>query len=56
MSKGRPAALTLSEQSRAIKGGLILSDGNIEINCSIETITALRKNELAGEVAKLLFS
>jgi V/A-type H+-transporting ATPase subunit E len=54
-SKGRPAALTLSEQSRAIKGGLILQDGNIEINCSIETITALRKNELAGEVAKLLF-
>jgi V/A-type H+-transporting ATPase subunit E len=51
----RPAALTLSEQSRAIKGGLILQDGNIEINCSIETITALRKNELAGEVAKLLF-
>jgi V/A-type H+-transporting ATPase subunit E len=54
-SKGKAAALTLSEQSRAIRGGLILSDGNIEVNCSIETIIALRKNELAGEVAKLLF-
>lgn len=52
---GRPASLTLSEKTRAIRGGLILSEGKIEVNCSIEAIAELRRNELTGEVAKLLF-
>ncbi len=50
------AKLTLSKERRPIRGGLILSQGRIEINCSLETLVALKKNELAAKVAELLFS
>lgn len=52
---GKTAALTLSEQSRNIRGGLILNDGNIEVNCSIETLVEMSRNELASQVAGILF-
>lgn len=54
-SAGRNAALTLADESRDIQGGLILSGGRIETNCSIKTLLELRRTELAPEVAKLLF-
>lgn len=54
-SAGKNAALTLAEETRDISGGLILSGGKIETNCSIETLIELRRSELAPEVAKLLF-
>ena len=54
-AKGKTASLTLSEKTGAFRGGLILSEGRIDVNCSIETIVELRRNELAGEVAKLLY-
>lgn len=54
-SAGRKAKLTLADESRSIEAGLILSDGRIETNCSVKTLMELRKNELAAEVAKLLF-
>ena len=30
--------LTLSVQTRPIRGGLILSDGDVEVNCTFETL------------------
>ena len=50
--KGR---LTLSEDARPIKGGLILSDGDVEVNCTFETLVRLQRSELEREVAKVLF-
>ncbi len=50
------SSLTLSEETRPIIGGLILSQGRIEINCALDTLAALHRNELAGEAARLLFS
>ncbi|WP_297210288.1 V-type ATP synthase subunit E [uncultured Flavonifractor sp.] len=47
--------LTLSEQTRPIKGGLILSDGNVEVNCTFETLVRLQRGELDREVAQVLF-
>lgn len=47
--------LTLSEQTAPIQGGLILADGDVEINCSFESLVRLAKNDMAVEVAKLLF-
>ena len=47
--------LTLSEESRPIKGGLILSDGDVEVNCTFETLVRLQREEMASEVAKVLF-
>jgi V/A-type H+-transporting ATPase subunit E len=54
--KSAGSSLTLSEETRPIIGGLILSQGRIEINCALDTLAALRRNELAGEAARLLFS
>ena len=53
--KGNQAALTLSETSRAMKGGLILIDGKIEVNCTFETILRLLRKDVASQVAALLF-
>ena len=48
-------ALTVSEQTRPINGGFILSDGAVEVNCSFETLVRLQKAEITGEVTGLLF-
>ena len=47
--------LTLSSQPRPIKGGFILKDGNIEMNCTFDTLVRLQKTGTAGMVAKKLF-
>lgn len=47
--------LTLAEASRPIRGGLILSDGDVEVNCTFETLVRLQRDEMAAEVAKVLF-
>lgn len=50
--KGR---LTLSVESRPIQGGFILSDGDVDVNCTFETLVRLQRRELDGPVAKVLF-
>lgn len=52
---GKEAALTLSEESRDFKGGLYIQDGNIENNCTFPTIVRILREQMAGEVAKILF-
>ncbi|WP_352416307.1 V-type ATP synthase subunit E [Oscillibacter ruminantium] len=47
--------LTLSDQTRLLKGGFILVDGSVEVNCTFDTLVRLQKGEMAGEVAKVLF-
>lgn len=47
--------LTLSSETRPIKGGFILKDGNIEMNCTFDTLVRLQKTGTAGMVAKKLF-
>lgn len=53
--EGKTASLTLSETTRDIKGGLLLSDGAVEVNCAFETLVRLARNEAAQEVIKTLF-
>jgi len=52
---GKSGGLTLSGDARDILGGLVLTKGNIETNCSLDVLVSAYKNELAGEVAKTLF-
>lgn len=52
---GKTGHLTLSEQSGTFQGGLLLSDGDVEVNCTFETLVRLTRSELASEVAKVLF-
>ena len=47
--------LTLSEETRPMCGGFILSDGEVEVNCAFETLVRLQRSEVSGEVAKALF-
>ncbi len=51
----RTGMLTLSEKTAPIRGGLILADGAVEVNCSFEMLVRLARNDLAGQVANLLF-
>ena len=47
--------LVFSGESRPIKGGFLLKNGSVEVNCSFETLVRLQRSEAAGEVAALLF-
>lgn len=47
--------LVLSGETRPIKGGFILKDQNVEVNCTFDTLVRLQKAETAGAVAKKLF-
>lgn len=52
---GAKGTLTLAEGTSAIRGGLILVDGNVETNCSLETLVHSRQEDLESQVAKVLF-
>lgn len=52
---GVKGALTLSEEVRPMKGGLVLLGDRIEVNCSFETLIRLQRETLAAEVAQILF-
>lgn len=52
---GKKASLTLSPDTRPTGGGLLLSDGKIETNCTFETLLRLIRSEISGAVAKALF-
>lgn len=47
--------LILSDQTADIRGGFILKDRNVEVNCAFETLVRLQKAETAGAVVKKLF-
>lgn len=47
--------LTLAEETRNIKGGFIMLDGDVEVNCAFETLVRLQREKLEKEVAKTLF-
>lgn len=53
-AQGKNAQLKLSDKTRAMRGGLILECGDIEVNCSVETLIAQHKNQLSLKVAAVL--
>jgi len=53
--RGLYGKLTVSEETRDIQGGVIVKQGDIEANCSVETLTELCRSELASQVADLMF-
>lgn len=54
-NEGSGKKLALSKEIAPIRGGFILRDKNVEVNCAFETLVRLQKAETAGAVAKLLF-
>lgn len=53
--KGADGVLTLSDDTREMTGGLILKQGDIEVNCTVDTLLELSRGELAARVAEVLF-
>lgn len=49
------AALSLSKETRDIAGGLIVKAGGIEVNCSVESLVAGSRAELASQIAQIMF-
>ena len=54
-NKASGKQLVLSQETLPIQGGFILRSGNVEVNCTFDTLVRLQKAETAGAVAKKLF-
>lgn len=54
-AKGLTPALTLAADRREISGGLILRQGGVEVNCSIEALVEALKGPMTADVARTLF-
>ena len=54
-AKGLTPELTLAADSREISGGLILRQGGVEVNCSIEALVEALKGPMTADVARTLF-
>ncbi len=54
--KGLVGGLTVADETREIPGGLIVRQGDIEMNCSVDILVQLYRNELASQVAEILFA
>lgn len=52
---GERGQLTLSPTPGTFQGGLVLSDGAVDVNCTYETLVRLARGRMAGDVAKVLF-
>ena len=50
------AMLTLSDETREMEGGVLLRDGNVEVNCAFETQLRVLRNNMAAEIAAILFA
>ena len=47
--------LTLSQETREIRGGFVLVDGDLEVNCAFETLVRLQREKLERDVSRVLF-
>lgn len=53
--QGKEGRLFLSEECGEMQGGFILRSGDIEINCSFDSILRMQRDQLEPEVAAILF-
>ncbi|PKM72807.1 MAG: hypothetical protein CVU91_07205 [Firmicutes bacterium HGW-Firmicutes-16] len=55
-NRGLLPKLTVSEKTGNFRGGLMVKQGDIEVNCTIEKLVELSKSELATQVVAVLFA
>ena len=55
-NKASGKKLVLSAETQPIRGGFILKDKNVEVNCTFETLVRMARNEIVGDVTKALFA
>lgn len=47
--------LSLSQETRPLRGGFVLKSQRVEVNCAFDTLVRLQKSDTAGAVAGILF-
>ena len=52
---GKTAELTLSPNAGDFQGGLLICDGDVEVNCTFAALIRLEKEQTAKDVAGILF-
>jgi V/A-type H+-transporting ATPase subunit E len=55
-TKGKTYKLSLAEETGNFSGGLILRQGNVSVNCTVEALMAQARETMASAVAAELFS
>lgn len=53
--RGLHPGLTVSEQTSDFRGGVMVKQGDIEVNCSVEKLVELSRDQLAAQIAEVLF-
>ena len=54
-SRGQTGELVVSQATRDIRGGVIVSGGAVEVNCSVSALVERLRDELSPSVAGILF-
>lgn len=54
--RGLTAKLTVSDITGDFKGGLMVKQGDIEVNCCVETLVEMNRDKLASQIAEILFA
>jgi len=52
---GKKGALTISAETGSFEGGFLMKSGDVEVNCTLDTILRLSKEDLTLDVAHALF-
>jgi V/A-type H+-transporting ATPase subunit E len=55
-AKGLNGEVTVSKKTRSISGGVIVTRGDVEINCALDGLVRMEKDTLSAQVAQILFS
>lgn len=55
VAKGKKGELTVSSETRDMDAGFVLRNGNLEFNCSVDTILDMNRQGIAAKVAADLF-
>lgn len=54
--RGLMPKLTVSQETGDFKGGLMVKQGDIEVNCCVETLIEMNRDKLASQIAEILFA
>ena len=54
--RGIQGSLTLSSLTGDFMGGFMLKLGDIEVNCTVETLVEMSREKLASQIAEILFA
>lgn len=55
-AEGKKAGLTIAAETGDFLGGLIIRQGNVSVNCTVDALVTQARNDLAADVAAVLFS